>query len=174
LRGTTAQTLLLSFLVSSAVGLATAVLYVVVPRRLARIERTALLPEDFREERQALEDRLFRGVTGKSDLVKKLAERVLLPYARSPIGPLLLLVGGRDLRHEQSALRTRVDKILEGRGGERLAGVDDLIRIVVELRALPAQRWLVRVLRVGLPIHVICFSVATVLVIAHAVFGVGR
>ena len=173
-RGTPGQTLLVCFLASSVVGLLTALAYVVIPRRLARIERTALLPEDFAGERQALFDRLYRGITGKNDAVKKLCERVLVPYAKSRVGSLVLLLSGRDLRQERSAVQARLDTLLEGRGRERLGGIDELLRIVVELRALPAQRALLTLLRVGVPLHVCCFSVTFVLLLLHVAFGVGR
>ena len=58
--------------------------------------------------------------------------------------------------------------MLEGRGKERLAGLAELVRIVVELRALPAQRGLLALLRVGLPIHVVTFGIALALLILHA------
>lgn len=174
LRGTSGGALYLSFVIASMTGILTAIAYAWIPQRLSRIERTALLPEDFAQEKQALSDRLFRGVTGRSEVVKKLVERILLPYAKSRVGPLLLLFSGRDLRAERVALRTRVDGVLSGRGQERLAGIDDLVRVVVELRALPAQRLLTMLLRVGLPLHVGAFAIASVLLVLHLVAGVGR
>lgn len=161
-------------LITSIAGGLTALAYRLVPRRLARIERSAALPEDFAAARRELIDRLYRDVSGKSDLVKKIFERILLPYTQRKIGPTLLLASGRSLREEERALAERVDKVLEGRGKERLAGLAELIRLVVELRALTAQRWLLGALRVGLPIHVVTFGVATVLLLLHGAIAVLR
>ncbi len=45
---------------------------------------------------------------------------------------------------------------------------------MVELRALPAQRWLFRALRVGLPLHVVTFGVATAMLLLHAALALWR
>jgi Fe-S-cluster-containing dehydrogenase component/CRP-like cAMP-binding protein len=160
--------LALALFAASVAGGFAALAYRLIPPRLARLERTASLPEDFSRARQDLMDRLYRAASGKSDLVKKLLEKILLPYARSPIGPLALVLSGRGLREEEKALSARVDGVLEGRGKERLAGLAELVRIVVELRALPAQRGLLAILRVGLPIHVVTFGIALALLLMHA------
>jgi len=152
---------------SSLAGVATAAAYRLVPPVLTRLERTAALPEDLPAARAALLDRLYREVSGRSELVKKIFERILLPYGKAPHGPLLLLAGGLRLREEEQRLRARVDAVLAGRGSERLAGTDELVRIVVELRAIPAQRWLQRSLRWGLPLHIVTFAVACALLVAH-------
>lgn len=157
----------LAFVVSSLAGVLTAVAYRLVPPALTRLERTAALPEDLPAARAALLDRLYREVSGRSELVKKVFERILLPYGKAPHGPLLLVTGGRRLREEEQRLRARVDVVLEGRGSDRLAGIDELVRIVVELRAIPAQRWLQRALRWGLPLHIVTFAVACALLVAH-------
>jgi hypothetical protein len=159
--------LMSALVVSSVAGALVALAYRWIPPRLARLERTAALPEDFERARQDLMDRLYRDASGKSDLVKKLLEKLLLPYVRAPLGPLSLLASGRTLRQEESALRAQVDEVLEGRGKERLAGLSELIRIVVELRALPAQQWLLRALRVGLPVHIVTFAIALALLVLH-------
>ncbi|MEO7330677.1 MAG: 4Fe-4S dicluster domain-containing protein, partial [Minicystis sp.] len=166
--------LLSALVVSSIAGAFTALAYRLIPARLARLERTAALPEDFATGRRELLDRLYREVSGKSELVKKLFERVLLPYVQSKGGPMLLLISGRRLREEERVLRERIDLLLEGRGKERLAGLAELIKIVVELRSLPAQRWLLASLRVGLPLHIVTFGLATVLLGLHAVFAIYR
>ena len=166
--------LLTALVVSSIAGAYTALVYRLIPARLARLERTAALPEDFATARRELRDRLYREVSGKSELVKKLFERVLLPYVQSKGGPLWLLLSGRRLRDEERALRERIDLLLEGRGKERLAGLAELIKIVVELRSLPAQRWLLVTLRAGLPVHIVTFGLAAVLLGLHAVFAIYR
>ncbi|MFO0616427.1 MAG: cyclic nucleotide-binding domain-containing protein [Polyangiaceae bacterium] len=173
-KGTAPQLLVFALIATTVLGAWMALAYRLVPARLAKIERTAVLPEDFAAEKRALVDRLYRSVSGRSDVVKKLAEKILLPYARSRLGPLVLLLSGRDLRAEQRALAARVERVLEGRGKDRLAGIEDLVRVVVEIRSLPAQRLLVALLRVGLPLHVVTFTAALVLGVAHVGFGVGR
>ncbi|MEZ4296208.1 MAG: cyclic nucleotide-binding domain-containing protein [Polyangiaceae bacterium] len=164
---TAGSALSFAFLFTSVVGALTAVAYRLLPDRLARIERTAALPEDFSTAKKDLLDRLYREVSGKSDLVKKLFEKVLVPYASHPLGPLALVLSGRRLREEEAALRKRIDDLLEGRGQDRLAGLASLLRIVVELRAVPAQRWLLRLLRAGLIAHIATFGVAIALLVVH-------
>lgn len=164
----------LAFVTTTFFGLWTALVYRVLPARLARIERTAALPEDFSTARRELMDRLYRDVSGKSDLVKKLFEKILVPYTKHPLGPLFLLLNGRSLRDEEKHLRERIDVVLEGRGKERLAGLDGLVRIVVERRALPVQRFLLFMLRSGLPAHVVTFTLALALLIVHAATAVRR
>jgi Fe-S-cluster-containing dehydrogenase component len=166
-RPTVGGALHMVFLATAALGGLTALLYAFVPRVLSRIERVAALPEDFALARRELVDRLYREVSGRSDLVKKIFEKILLPYTKNIAGPVLLLASGRRLRDEEKALRARIDRVLEGRGAERLAGLAELVRLVVELRSLPAQRLLLRVLRVGLPLHVITFMLALVLLVLH-------
>ncbi len=166
--------LMSAVLLTSLAGAVVAVAYRVVPGRLSRLERTAALPEDFARARQDLLDRLYREASGRSDLVKRIFEKILLPYARSPLGPLALLAGGRRLREEEEALRARIDQVLEGRGKERLAGLAELTRIVVELRALPAQRWLSAALRGGLPVHIVTFAIAVALLGLHVAAVLGR
>ncbi|WP_437922700.1 cyclic nucleotide-binding domain-containing protein [Sorangium sp. So ce291] len=168
-RPTLGAALHLAFWATAAAGAFTALAYRLAPRRLARIERTAALPEDFGAARRELLDRFYREVSGRSDLVKKIVEKVLVPYLKSPLGPLALLASGRGLREEERALRARIDAVLEGRGAERLAGLAELIRLAVELRALPAQRALLGALRGGLPAHIITFGVAAALLVLHAI-----
>lgn len=159
----------LVFAITVVFGALTWAAYALLPRRLARLERSAALPEDLPQQERALIDRLYREVSGKSDLVKKIFERILLPYAKSPVGPIQLALSGRTLREEERALRARIDGVLEGRGASRLGGIGGLIRIVVELRAIPAQRWLSRALRAGLPLHIVTFAIASILVAVHVV-----
>ncbi len=160
--------LLLALVATSIAGGYAAAAYRLLPPRLSRLERSATLPEDFARARQDLLDRLYREASGKSDLVKKIFEKILLPYARSPLGPLALAASGRRLREEEAALSARIDGVLEGRGKERLAGLSELVRVVVELRSLPAQRWLLRALRAGLPLHIVTFAIALGLLALHA------
>lgn len=160
-------------LTSLAGGLA-AIAYRLVPPRLARIERAAALPEDFARARKELHDRVYREASGKSELVKKILEKILLPYARSPFGPIALVASGRSLKQEEAALSARIDAVLEGRGKERLAGMSSLVKLVVELRALPAQRMLLAALRAWLPLHVATFGIAIAMLLLHVVFALWR
>jgi Fe-S-cluster-containing dehydrogenase component/CRP-like cAMP-binding protein len=170
-RSALAGALMTLLLATSVAGALTALAYRFVPKRLARLERSAALPEDFPLLAGELKNRLYREVSGKSDLVKRIFEKVLLPYAKSPLGPLALATSGRTLREEEAALRARIDRLLEGRGADRLAGLSDLVRVVVEIRSLPAQRFLVRLLRVGLPIHIVTFGAAMAMLVLHVVFA---
>ena len=54
----------------------------------------------------------------------------------------------------------------EGRGAERLAGLDGLVRLV-ELRALTAQRVLTAMLRMWLPLHGVAAALALALLFLH-------
>ncbi len=161
--------LALAFWLTALSGVFGALAYRLLPARLSRIERKGALPEDLAPERELLFDRLYRAISGKSELVKKLADRVLLPYARAPLGALWLALSGRGLRAEQARLRRQIDDLLEGRGGEKLAGIDELVRIVVELRALPARRWLTRLLRGWLIVHVLVTAALLGLLALHVV-----
>jgi Fe-S-cluster-containing dehydrogenase component len=168
-RPTTGSALSIVFFASAIFGGYTAIAYFLIPRTLARIERVAALPEDFALARKELLDRLFREVSGKSDLVKKIFEKILLPYTNAIYGPLALIASRRSLREEERAVRARIEGVLDGRGAERLAGLNELVRIVVELRSLPAQRWLLRALRAGLPAHIITFAIAAALLVLHII-----
>lgn len=163
----TGGTLAIAWLSSAVFGALGALSYAVVPRMLSRLERSAALPEDFAPARRELVDQLYGGVTGRSELVKKLFERVLVPYLRQPGGWLRLIVSRRHLTDEQRAVRQRIDRMLEGRGAERLAGLDGLVRLVVELRALTAQRVLTAMLRMWLPLHGVAAALALALLFLH-------
>jgi hypothetical protein len=159
--------LAVAFLGASALGLLAALAYRVLPRRLSRLERSASLPEDLGALRRELADRLYAAVSGRSDVVKTIFARVLAPYERAPLGWLSLILSGRDLGGEQRALRARIDRMLEGRASSRLGGLDELVRLCVEKRALRAQWVLSSLLRVWLPLHLVAAAVAAVLLVAH-------
>jgi hypothetical protein len=120
-------------------------------------------------ERELLFDRLHRASSGTSDLVKTIADKILVPYARAPVGALALVVSGRTLVEEERVLAARIDKVLAGRGRERLDGLDGLVRIVVELRALPARRGLSGLLRGFLPLHIVLTGMLLALLALHVV-----
>ncbi len=164
----------LGFWLAALLGGAGALFYRAVPGRLSRIERRGALPEDFAREREALLVRLHRAASGRSELLKAIVERALLPYSRRPLGALALVVSGRSLQQEQSRLRQRIDDMLEGRGAERLDGLDDALAAVVELRALPARRALTALLRGLLPLHLLFGGLVAVLLVLHVVGVLGR
>lgn len=158
-----------AFWLTAGLGGLGALAYRALPPRLSRLERKGSLPEDLAQERDALFDRLHRATSGTSELVKAIADKILVPYARAPLGPLALLASGRSSSAERAALRARVDSVLEGRGAERLDGLDELLRIVVELRALPARRLLTFCLRAFVPAHVLATGILLVLIVLHVV-----
>jgi hypothetical protein len=58
--------------------------------------------------------------------------------------------------------------MLHGRGGDKLQGLDALVRLSVERRAIPAQRVLQAMLRGWLPYHVVLTAVTMGLTALHA------
>lgn len=158
-----------SFWLTVTTGLALRAVYARAPRALSRIERRGGLPEDLQDDEKRLLEELERRLTGRDELVKRIAERLLVPYTRAWLGPYALVWSERTLAEEQAALRERVSTVLGGRGGERLQGLDDALRVVVELRALPARRALYGALRAGLPAHLVCTALCVVLLAVHVV-----
>ncbi len=156
-----------SFWLTIATGLWLRAVYARAPAALSRIERRGGLPEDLRGDEKRLLEELERRLSGRDELVKRIAERVLVPYTRAPLGPYWLVWSQRTLADEQAALGARVTAILDGRGGGRLQGLDDALRVVVELRALPARRALHLALRAGLPVHVLCTALCVALLVLH-------
>lgn len=157
-----------------ALGIIGALAYRVVPARLTRIERDGALPEELPGRRRALLDRFYRAATGTDPLVKSLVDRVLVPHARAPLGGLWLVVVGRTLADEEARIHRRIATMLAGRGGDRLAGLPELVRLSVELRAAGARRALTWVLRAFLPLHVIATGACTALLVGHILVVVGR
>lgn len=165
--------LVLAFWLVSVLGGLGAVAYRVVPSRLARLERRGDLPEDLAGERRVLIDRLYAQASGRDPLVKAIAQRVLVPYARAVLGPLALLGSGRRLAEEEARLGARIDAMRQGRGQERLAGLPELVRTAVELRALPLRRALHAGLRGWLPLHIVVSAVALALLGLHVAVMLG-
>jgi hypothetical protein len=158
-----------SFWLTIASGLLARACYDHVPSALSRLERAASLAEDLPAEREALLERFDRELTGRDELVKRIASAVLVPYARAVWGPIALIAAGRSLQAEQRHLRDRIERMLEGRGAQRLAGLDGTIRSVVELRAWPARRALHALLRACLPLHIVLTALCCALLIVHVV-----
>jgi hypothetical protein len=156
-----------AFVLSAALGVVGALLYAFVPATLTRLERDGALPEDLRGRKSVLVDDLYRQVSGRSDVLKTLLDRVLLPYLRAPLGGLSMAASGRSLAQERARVRARIDAMLEGRGGDRLRGLDAAIGTAVELRALAPRRWLSAALRVWLVPHILVSTASAVLLVAH-------
>ena len=144
-----------------------ALLYRVLPSRLSRVERKGALPEDLRAHQRELDARAFVDLSGKSEIVKTVWSRVLRPYAYAPFGPAALFLTGRSLGDEQRMVRARIESMLAGRGGEKLQGMDALVRLAVERRALPLQRIMQAALRAWMPLHVALTAILLVLLVAH-------
>ena len=138
---------------------------VVVPSALSRLERKAVLPEELAARAKDIDAQLFRALSGKSELVKTLYAQALRPYLRARLGPLALLASRRALRAEEKRLRARLDALMEKRRSE--AGLDELVRLVVEHRAIRVQRTLTWLLRGWLFPHLAATAAALVLLALH-------
>lgn len=163
--------LMLALALTSLLGVAGALAYRALPRRLTRLERRGALPEDLPAERDVLASRLYREVSGTGDAVKTAAAHIVLPYARAPLGGLALALSGRSLGDEEARIRRRIDDALAGRG-RRLDGLQPILRTAVELRALTARRLLTAALRAWLPLHIVAGAVVLALLLLHAVAAI--
>jgi Fe-S-cluster-containing dehydrogenase component len=144
------------------------------PRRLARIERTALLPEELRDRLREIDARVFRDLSGKSDLLKGLYTRLIGPFSRSPTALAAMCAGGTPQRTMRGRLAARIHTIVGARDDERLAGLDGLITLAVERQALRAQRVLTTMLRATSFAHVVAAGGLAVLVVLHVIAELGR
>jgi Fe-S-cluster-containing dehydrogenase component/CRP-like cAMP-binding protein len=156
-------------LTAVATGIAAALAYVALPTRVARLERRGLLPEDVQAAARSLDDRVFSALSGKSELLKTLFARVLRGELRSRTSRALLLLSGRSVGAEERRLRERVDALREGRGGADLAGLDELVRLVAERRALDVARVLRGALRALVVVHVSTTGATLALTLVHLV-----
>jgi hypothetical protein len=172
LEPTLSSLLALTFFAASGLGLAGALLYAALPARLSRLEARASLPEDLAAEQKELVDRFHRALSGRSELVKAIASRFLAPYAARPWGGLLLAIRGRSLKGEARRVSARIQRLLEGRGQDRLAGLEQLVRLAVELRAIKARLALSALLRAFAPAHAVLAAVVLVLLALHVMAGV--
>jgi hypothetical protein len=143
-----------------------AAVYRAIPRRLTRLERTGTLPEDLEAEGEEARARLFAATSGKGEKVKRLAEKLVLPYARAPLGWLALIASGRSIAEEEARLAARIERALEGRMREEAA---PLVRIAVAQRALTARRVLGAALRGWMPMHIVASAVVVALLVVHVV-----
>lgn len=164
--------LLIAFVVASALGAIGSIAYAAVPRALTRIERGGALPEDLIGDAKELRARLFKEISGTGELVKRIADRILVPYARKPMGWIAMVASGRTLREEEKRLRREIDRVLEGRGGDKLDGLDRVVRVAVEVRALPGRRVMTASLRAWLPLHMVMAAITVGLLAVHVVMEV--
>lgn len=158
-----------AFWLVTGLGLLSALSYRVVPRTLARLERVGALPEDLPAQRDELVDALYRRASGQDARTKQVVAQVLVPYTRSLLGPLALLVSGRSLAQERRRLATRI-------GGDAALppALHDMVRTVVQLRAWPLRVGLSALLRVFTPLHVLSTGLLVALLAVHiAVMGGG-
>jgi Fe-S-cluster-containing dehydrogenase component/CRP-like cAMP-binding protein len=156
----------LSFIATSVTGGLAAAAYALLPHLLARVERRAHLPEDLPARAKDLGERAFGALSGRSDVTKAAYARWLAPYAGAWLGGLRLILGRRTLRDEERRVRTEIESAIGARV-RHLDGIDDLIRLAVERRAVSAQRLLQEALRAVVPVHVVCVAVTAVLLLAH-------
>ena len=167
--GNVAGALSIAMTVALLTGVLGGALHVLLPPRLARLERGSVLPEELAGRRRELDDRIFAQLSGRSEVVKTLYGRMLRPYRGSRLGPLLLIASGRRLRDEEKRLRAGLTRLLEGRKSERMDGLDELVTLVVGHRASAALRVLTFALRGWLPVHLAATGTALVLLVAHVV-----
>lgn len=172
--GNLAGTLTLAMALALVTGVFGAAVHVLLPPRLARLERGSVLPEELAARRRELDDRIFTQLSGRSELVKTLYGRVLRPYRGARLGFVLLILSGKRLRAEEQRVHARLAKLLEGRKSERLDGLDDLVRLVVEHRAIDALRVLTFALRGWLGVHLGATATALVLLVVHVIAVVVR
>lgn len=150
------------FALAVATGLLGFVVGVLVPRALTRCERSALLPEALAARPRAIDEAIFRALSGKAESVKTDYAAKLGPYRAARLGPLALLVSRRTLAEEEARLAREV-------GPDTRA----LVELVVEHRGVRLQRGLTFALRAWLAPHVVLTAAALVLLAVH-VFMVVR
>lgn len=174
LHASSGSALLVALAATSAIGALAATASRIAPRALARVERRALLPEDFGAAEGELVARLERVASGRSAVVKALFASVLGPYARTPLGPMALLASGRTPDAEARALRAAIRARLASGAAvprdddPRLEGLDELVTLVVDLRALRAARALGAAMRALGPSHIVTFTIVAALLLVHA------
>jgi Fe-S-cluster-containing hydrogenase component 2/CRP-like cAMP-binding protein len=157
----------LSFFGCAASGALGAVAYRLLPRRITRLERSVVLPEDGPREVERLLDGLFVATTGQNPALKQLLASLLMPYVRSRAGVLELLLSGRGLTEENARLSARIERTLSGRVSQRLASHKPLVATAVALRAERARRVLELVLGAFVPVHLVLSVVMLVMLALH-------
>jgi hypothetical protein len=133
---------------------------------LSRIERASVLPEELGALPKVIDEKVFAALSGKSEVVKRRFALVLAPYKRAPAGPFALALSGKSIREEEARLGRLARANTPGVAADDRA-TDDLVRLVVEHRAVRAQRLLTWLLRGWLPPHVAAAAMAAVLLLVH-------
>ncbi len=172
--GNVAGALALAMAVVLATGVTGGIVHLVLPPRLARLERGSVLPEELVARRRAIDERIFSQLSGRSEVVKTLYGRILRPYRASRLGALRLVASGLRLREEEKRVRAQAGGLLAGSRSDRLEGLDELVRLVVEHRAVGALRLLTFALRAWLPVHLASTAAAILLLAVHVVAVVVR
>lgn len=157
--------------------------YAWIPPALTRLERRGALPEDLATERERLEDRLQRALSGKSAVLKGLARDHLLPWARTLGGGAAMVLRGQSVSEARAMLRERVegwlpeplrrDGLQPQARAEALAGLDALLDVCIELRALTARRVLTTMLRGWLGPHILLTGALGVALVVHVAVMAG-
>jgi hypothetical protein len=119
--------------------------------------------------RQEGSRRLFRALSGKSEVVKTLYDKVLAPYRASRSGPMALVLSGRSVGAEERALLARLERLLDGRGKDKRGGLGTVVRLTVEQRALSARAFLGALLVSLVPVHLFALAAFAVVLVAHVV-----
>jgi hypothetical protein len=158
--------LAIAFWGAAGMGALAGVTGAIIPRRLARIERTARLPEELGGAMREIDARLFRELSGTSDLLKGLYQRILRPFSRSIPALARICLMGTPPRELRERLTARVHALV-AEDDERLIGLDRIVASVVERQSLRAQRVLGATLRVTSFAHVVIASALVVLVVIH-------
>lgn len=166
--------LTLAMILALATGAFGAAAHALVPKRLSRLERKSVLPEELAARRRELDEQVFVRLSGKSELVKTLYGKMLRPYKSARLGFLWLAASGRTLREEEKRLRTRIAVLLENRKSEKLDGLDELVRLVVEHRATSAASLLTFLVRGWLGVHLAATAASVVLIVIHVIAVVGK
>jgi Fe-S-cluster-containing dehydrogenase component len=140
-----------------------AALYVLVPRRLQRLEPGPKPPPEAAE----LERRLFAAISGRNDAIRALARTFLIPHAHGAWGAVALLCSRRTPADEERALTTRVQTALGGRASARLADQAALVHAAVAIRAGRAARLGRALLRAFVPVHLVLALLLLTLFVLH-------
>ncbi len=161
--------LALSFFASTLTGVLGALGYAFIPRRRARLVGRGALPEDDAARQADLERQRFQLLTGQNAALQALARTLLVPYASSRVGALLLALSKRTSGDEVRALEDRVSAMLGGRSSARLAAAPRLVELSVALRLLRAERYTSLALRAFVPLHLVLAVLVGALVVLHVV-----
>ena len=111
---------------------------------------------------------------GRSEALKRLTERLLMPYMRRPLGGVALLLSGRSLQEEMERVRAELVRALGASRLQAMEGLDAVLSIAVQHRAHGPRRWLRWALRGWLAPHVVLSVAAVGLLVVHvSLRGVG-